>query len=83
MIGHGTLDYVAKTFNLSPKDLSERYMPGDEDVKLSKKCRLAPAALGSLKKIVGEANVSTDDFERHITRTGSSSWTSSSSATDG
>ncbi|RPI91029.1 MAG: FAD-binding oxidoreductase, partial [Spirochaetales bacterium] len=64
IIGHGMLEYIATTFGLSPKALGERYMPGDEDVRLSKKCRLAPALLASLKKIVGEANVATGDFER-------------------
>ncbi|MBP7603488.1 MAG: FAD-binding oxidoreductase [Spirochaetes bacterium] len=64
IVGHGTLEYIARTFNLTRKDLGERYMPGEEDVKLSKKCRLSPAVLSSLKKIVGEANVSTDDFDR-------------------
>ena len=59
-----TLAYIAKSFNLSKKDLGERYLPGDEDVKLTKKCRLAPAVLAALEKMVGEANVATDDFER-------------------
>jgi len=64
IIAHGTLEYIAKSFNLTEKDLGSRYMPGEEDVRLSKRCRLSPAVLSSLKRIVGEANLSTGDFER-------------------
>jgi len=59
-----TLEYISRTFGLSEKDLKDKYLPGDAEVKLKKKCRIAGPTLAALRKIAGTENVDTGDYAR-------------------
>ncbi len=58
------LKFVQQIFDISESNINKKHLPGYEVVELKKKSRFFPQVLNSLSKIVGEKNVSTDDFDR-------------------
>ncbi|HOO55322.1 MAG TPA: FAD-binding oxidoreductase [bacterium] len=58
------LDFMKEVFGLTDNDLSKTYKPGLEKVVLNIGCRIPGHKIVELKNIVGEDNVSIDDYDR-------------------
>ena len=55
---------VRQAFSLSDDDICEIRLPGLEEVRLKKKIKLSADDIKTLSVMVGEANISTADFDR-------------------
>ena len=60
----GTLDVIKEKFGFTDDDFSEKYLTGEEQVKLSKSVGINQNLLDKLIAIVGTENVKTDDYAR-------------------
>lgn len=58
------LDFIKKTFDLTDEDIRNPHLPGLEAVRLEAPPKMKDEELAALKKIVGDENVATDDYER-------------------
>ncbi len=57
------LGFIGKTFGLSQGDLREKYLPGQDSVRL-KKPSIPRTVIAALEKIAGKENVAVGDYER-------------------
>jgi alkyldihydroxyacetonephosphate synthase len=63
-VDHLMMDLIKEKFDLTDADLSEKYLPGTETVRIDKPSMLKPGQLDFLRSIVGDDNILTDDFSR-------------------
>jgi alkyldihydroxyacetonephosphate synthase len=63
-IDQGTLNVIIDKFNYSERDLKQKHLYGDQEVKLEKECSIAQEIISNFVSILGEENVQTDDFSR-------------------
>ncbi|MDX9694426.1 MAG: FAD-binding oxidoreductase [Bacteroidales bacterium] len=60
----GTQKIITDTFGYSSNDLEQKFLLGDKNVVLEKKCDLNQPILDQFKEIVGIENIKTDDYSR-------------------
>jgi len=63
-IEQGMLNIIREQFGYTEQELTKKHLFGDSQVKLEKSCGLSPEIIDSFRQIVGDENVTTDDFSR-------------------
>jgi alkyldihydroxyacetonephosphate synthase len=63
-IDSGTQKIITDTFGYTSNDLEQKFLLGDKNVVLEKKCVLNQTILDQFKEIVGIENIKTDDYSR-------------------
>lgn len=63
-IDTGTWKVIKEKFKMTDEDLRNIHLPGTDSVILEKRSALTDNQLTTLKEIVGEENIQTDDFSR-------------------
>ena len=63
-IDQGTLNVIKDKFEYSDSDINQKYLFGDQEVKLENECKLEQEILNKFIEIVGDENIKTDDFSR-------------------
>lgn len=64
VVDEPTLELIKEKFNLTNKDLEQKYELGNTEVTLEKDCLLESSTLNQLAAIVGDDNITTDNYSR-------------------
>lgn len=64
VVDEPTLELIKEKFNLTNKDLEQKYELGNTEVTLEKDCQLDSSTLNQLAAIVGDDNITTDNYSR-------------------
>jgi alkyldihydroxyacetonephosphate synthase len=65
-VDHHMVRLIKEKFGLTDADFSEKYLPGEEPVRLGKPSLLKPSQLEFLTSICGSENILTDDYSRAV-----------------
>ncbi|MGE0090047.1 MAG: FAD-binding oxidoreductase [Bacteroidales bacterium] len=63
-IDSGTQKIITDTFGYTLKDLEQKYLLGDKNIVLEKKCIINQSVIEQFNEIVGHENINTDDYSR-------------------
>jgi alkyldihydroxyacetonephosphate synthase len=63
-IDEGTIKVIQNAFGFTDENLQNKYLVGDQEIKLNNKCNLDQNIVDQFKEIVGEENCKTDDYSR-------------------
>jgi len=63
-IDEGTLKVIQKEFGFTDEKFKDKYLVGDQEVKLNHKCQLDQIIIDQFIKIVGAENCKIDDYSR-------------------
>lgn len=59
-----TLNLIKEKFSLTDQDINNTYKTGNNEVKVTKECKLDAKIIEQLTAIVGTENIATDDYAR-------------------
>ena len=65
-VDHHMVRLIKEKFGLTDADFREKYLPGDEQIRLENPSLLKPSQLEFLKSICGSENILTDDYSRAL-----------------
>lgn len=63
-IDKGTINVIKEKFEYTDSDLNQKYLFGNQKVKLENECQIDQGILNQFIEIVGDENIQTDDFTR-------------------